>query len=69
MSDLLNNHRTNTGGITKEELMDFGLHSGLTTHECQRCGNSMCEAHTIVYRDSYDRQELCARYSKPVVGS
>ena len=66
MGDEMNNRIFNKCRIPDGELMEFGLHGGRTTNECQRCESSMCEAHTVVYHAGYDRQELCSLCSKLV---
>ena len=64
---MMKNYGSSTCRIPDDELMEFGLHGGRTSHECQRCQGSICEAHTVVYQESYDRQELCVHCSKLVV--
>lgn len=64
---MMKNYTTNACRIPDDELLEFGLHGGSTANECQRCTSSVCEAHTVVIQDLYDRQVLCAHCSKLAV--
>lgn len=49
--------------IADSDLVKYGLHGGHTIRDCQRCEQLVCEAHSIIIRDLYDRLILCSRCS------
>lgn len=63
----MNIYRPYNCKFSDSDLMKFGLHGGREIRECQRCEQLVCEAHSVIVQDLYDRNILCSLCSKLVL--
>ena len=57
------NNETYNCSLRDSDLLKYGLHGGREIGNCQRCERSVCEAHSVISREFYDRLVFCSRCS------